>query len=130
MKKVIMAITGIFLALTFSACEGSLSAVKEISTTVADVTFEGQAERSAKNYLSMMPFSRSGLIEQLEFEGYSSSESALAVDSLNVDYNEQAYRAAKNYLIMMPFSSLELIEQLEFEGYTQSQAISGVSRLG
>ena len=130
MKKVITVITGIFLALSLSACGGSYSAIEEISTTVADVTFEGQAERAAKNYLSMMPFSRSGLIEQLEFEGYSSSEATVAVDSLSIDYNEQAYRAAKNYLLMMPFSSLELVEQLEFEGYTQSQAIAGVSRIG
>jgi len=130
MKKVILSVfAGLFLIATLSSCESSDTA-KKVNNAIAEVTFEGQAERAAKNYLSMLPFSRQGLIKQLEFEGYSSSEAANAVDSLNIDYNEQAYRAAKNYLSMMPFSERELIQQLEFEGYTTAQAIAGVSRIG
>jgi hypothetical protein len=129
MKKVLIPITAGLLALTLSACEVEESSQKVI-TKVAEVTFEGQAERSAQHYISMMPFSRIGLIEQLQYEGYSVSEATLAVDSLNINYNEQAYKSAVNYLQMMPFSRSELIDQLLYEGYTQAQATSAVSRIG
>lgn len=131
MKKVTLSVfAGLFLIATLSACESGTTTATKVSNAISEVTFEGQAERAANNYLSMMPFSRKGLIEQLQYEGYSLSESTSAVDSLNIDYNEQAYRAAKNYLLMMPFSESELIDQLEYEGYTTAQAIAGVSRIG
>lgn len=37
-----------------------------------------QAVRSAKQYMSLMAFSRSGLIKQLEFDGYTSDQAAYA----------------------------------------------------
>ncbi len=38
-----------------------------------------EAARSARNYLVLMAFSRSGLIEQLRFEGYSREQAAYGV---------------------------------------------------
>ncbi|MGH2729937.1 MAG: Ltp family lipoprotein [Actinomycetota bacterium] len=83
---------------------------------------------SAESYLSMSGFSRSGLIGQLEFEGYSTKNAAFAVDHLNVDWNEQAARSAESYLSMSGFSRSGLIEQLEFEGYTHQQAEYGADK--
>lgn len=83
---------------------------------------------SAKNYLAVMPFSHAGLIEQLEFEGYTYSEAKYAADNCGANWNEQAAKSAQNYLDLMPFSRSELIEQLEFEGYTHSQAVYGVDK--
>jgi hypothetical protein len=83
---------------------------------------------SAEDYLSMSGFSRSGLIEQLEFEGYSTKDASFAVDRLNVDWNEQAARSAKDYLSMSGFSRSGLIEQLVFEGYTRQQAEYGADK--
>ena len=88
------------------------------------------AIEAAENYLRVAPFSESGLIAQLEYEGYSNSDARAAVGSLNVDWDEQAAKAARNYLDLMPFSRSELIDQLEFEGYTSSQAAYGASRAG
>lgn len=88
------------------------------------------ALKSAKNYLSMMPFSYSGLIEQLEFEQYSNEDAVYAADNCGADWNEQAVKSAKNYLDMMPFSKDELIEQLQFEGFTYEQAVYGVEQNG
>ena len=88
------------------------------------------AIESAQNYLSTQAFSESGLIEQLEFEGYSKDDASFAVSHIEVDWNEQAARSAANYLDTMPFSRSGLIEQLEFEGYTHSQAIYGVDQTG
>ena len=39
-----------------------------------------QAVKAAKNYLDIMAFSRSGLIEQLEFEGYTHDQAVYGVD--------------------------------------------------
>lgn len=86
------------------------------------------ALQSAENYLSIMPFSHAGLVEQLEFEGYSSKEAAYAADNCGADWYEQAAWCAKNYLDIMPFSRSGLIEQLEFDGYTYEQAVYGVDK--
>ncbi len=84
------------------------------------------ALQSAKNYLSVMPFSYKGLIEQLEYEGYSNSEATYAADNCGADWYEQAEKCAANYLDTMPFSRSDLIAQLEYEGFTHSQAVHGV----
>lgn len=87
------------------------------------------ALQAAENYLSIMPFSYIGLVEQLEFEGYSSKEATYAADNCGADWFEQAAWSAKNYLEIMPFSRSGLIEQLEFEGYTYDQAVYGVDKV-
>ena len=88
------------------------------------------AVRSAQNYLSIMAFSRSGLIEQLTFEGYPTKDAEYAVDKVNPDWLEQAAKSAQNYLSMMAFSRSSLIEQLIYDGFTKQQAEYGVSAVG
>jgi len=88
------------------------------------------AIESAESYLSFSAFSRSGLIDQLEFEGYSNSDATYAVDSLDVNWNEQAAKSAESYLELSSFSRSGLIDQLVFEGFTRSQAEYGVSAVG
>ena len=77
-----------------------------------------------------MAFSRKGLIEQLEFEGFSKAAATVAVDSIVVDWNEQAAKKAESYLDVMSFSRKGLISQLKFEGFTQKQAEYGVEAVG
>ena len=86
------------------------------------------ALKSAKNYLSVMPFSYSGLVEQLEYEGYSPAEAAYAADNCGADWYEQAVKSAKQYLEVMSFSRSGLIDQLEYEGFTYDQAAYGVDK--
>jgi hypothetical protein len=90
---------------------------------------EENAVRSAESYLSFSAFSRSGLIDQLEFEGYTNAEATLAVDYLDGDWNEQAALSAESYLDFAAFSESGLIDQLEFEGFTSDQATSGVNSI-
>lgn len=99
---------------------------EQSSLTVA----QQNAVRSAENYISFTAFSRTGLIEQLVFEDYSTEDATVAVDSLDIDYNEQAAKAAQNYLDMTGFSRGGLIEQLMFEGYTAEQAAYGADQVG
>jgi hypothetical protein len=91
---------------------------------------EKNAAKSASNYLDIMPFSYSGLVKQLEFEGYTQEEAVYGVDKCDADWNEQAAKSASNYLDIMPFSRTELISQLEFEGFTRQQAEYGVQAVG
>ena len=66
---------------------------------------ERNALGSTKQYLSVMGFSYSGLMKQLEaFDRYSHEEAKYAVENCGADWNEQAVRSAKNYLSVMPFS--------------------------
>lgn len=88
------------------------------------------AVRQADSYLSFMAFSRSGLIEQLEFEDYSTEDATFAVDHIEVDWDEQAALKAESYLDTMSFSRQGLIDQLLFEGFSQGQAEYGVAAVG
>ena len=93
-------------------------------------TVQKNALKSAKNYLSLMGFSKSGLIKQLEFDGYSSEDATYAAENCNANWNEQAAKSAKNYLDTMPFSKSELIHQLEFDGYSKEEAEYGAQAAG
>jgi hypothetical protein len=77
-----------------------------------------------------MAFSRTGLIEQLVFEGFSSEASRSAVTDLDVDWYQQAALKAVQYLNSMGFSRKGLIEQLMFEGFTREEAIYGTNDAG
>lgn len=88
------------------------------------------ALRSAKSYLNTMPFSYTGLIQQLEYEKYSHDEAVYAADNCGADWNEQAAKSAKSYLKTMPFSRDGLIDQLQYEGFTYDQAVYGVDKTG
>ena len=90
---------------------------------------EKNALKKALQYLDYTAFSYSGLIEQLEFEGFTHSEAAYGADYCGADWNEQAAKKAKQYLDYSPFSRSELIDQLIFEGFTRQQAEYGVSKV-
>jgi hypothetical protein len=76
------------------------------------------AMRKALSYIDFSGFSRKGLIEQLEFEGFTKDESQFAVDNIAINWDEQCIRKAQQYLNSMAFSRTGLIEQLVFEGFS------------
>ena len=91
---------------------------------------QANAREKAKSYLDFQAFSRKGLNEQLQFEGFSKDDAAYGVDALNVDWDQQAALKAKSYLDFQAFSRKGLIEQLKFEGFTTEQATYGVNANG
>lgn len=91
---------------------------------------ELNALEKALSYLNYTSFSRSGLIDQLEYEGFSTEEATYGVDNCGADWNEQAAKKAQSYLDYSSFSRQGLIDQLVFEGFTQEQAEYGVSAVG
>lgn len=91
---------------------------------------QSNAVRAAESYLRFTAFSRTGLIEQLEYEGFSTEDSTFATDHVNPDWNLQAAESAQNYLDFTSFSRQGLIDQLIFEGFTPEQAEYGVTAVG
>ena len=115
-------------AQTTTPTQTTTPAVEEKSdeTTIG----EKNALKKALSYLDYMAFSYSGLIKQLEYEGYSHEEAVYGVDNCGADWNKQAALKAKSYLDYMAFSREGLIEQLEYEGFTKEQAEYGVQAVG
>ena len=96
----------------------------------APTVSQQNAVKTAESYLSHSSFSRSGLIGQLEYEGFSKDDATYGVDSITVNWDEQAAKTAESYLSHSSFSRKGLIDQLKYEGFTQSQAEYGVSQVG
>ena len=72
----------------------------ETSTPAIGVDFVGEqplspvshqnAVAKAEDYLDYTAFSRQGLIDQLEYDDFSTEDATFAVDNIIVDWNEQA----------------------------------------
>ncbi len=91
---------------------------------------ERNALDKARQYLGIMPFSHAGLIEQLEYDGYSNEEATYGADNCGADWYEQALKKSQDYLDLMPFSYSGLIKQLGHEGYTDEEAVYGANNCG
>ncbi len=115
---------------TSSSSSTTTPSTSSNASTPSPTTGEKNALGSAREYLSFSAFSYTGLIKQLEYEGYSTEEATYAADNCNANWNEQAAKSAKEYLDMSSFSRQELINQLIYEGYTQEQAEYGVTQNG
>ena len=83
---------------------------------------EKNALRKAGQYLDIMSFSYTGLIKQLEYDGFSTEDATYAADNCGADWNEQAAKKAEQYLDLMAFSRDGLIKPLEYDGFTLLRA--------
>lgn len=145
--KTLIAITALALSLTTTTVAGASQAVQSVSagagsimsvssTPVLSVNLYTNkvaltnAKRMAKQYIAYSAFSRTGLIEQLVFEGFTNSISTKAVDSLKINWNKQAAKMAQDYMDYSAFSRQGLLDQLIFEGFSQSQAMAGLKAVG
>lgn len=105
------------------------AALTYVSTSVAAPTSDrSQATSMAKSYLRSQGFSKSGLVEQLEYEGFPHSAAVYGATHAGANWLTQAVLVAKSYLRSQSFSRSGLTEQLEYEGFTHYQAAYGVSR--
>lgn len=85
---------------------------------------------SAKGYLDYAGFSRSGLISQLEYEGFSTEEATFGADNAGADWNEEAAESAQTYLDYSAFSRQGLYDQLAYEGFQASEIDYGLAAVG
>ena len=84
----------------------------------------------ANDYLAFTSFSKSGLKDQLEFEGFSKESIDYAIENVSVDWKEQAAKKAEDYLKLSSFSKQGLKDQLEFEGFTNEEVSYGLEAVG
>ena len=91
---------------------------------------QAAALSKARDYLDFTAFSHSGLIDQLEYEGFTTEDATWAADNCGADWMEQASLCAQNYLDFSDFTRQGLIDQLLYEGFTQEQAEYGVTQVG
>lgn len=103
---------------------------EQTQTGSAPTLGQQNALRKAQDYIDAMDFSYTGLIKQLEYEGYSHNEAVYGADNCNADWKEEAAGKAKDYMDTMAFSRQGLIDQLLYEGYTQEQAEYGAFSVG
>jgi len=149
MKKLVL-VTVLCLTTSLFGCGGSTSQQTDANTQQQEEVTSQQEETvdqqedsqipesisqvnariAAETYLSVMPFSHSKLVTQLEYEGYSNEDAIYAADNCSADWNEQAALSAQLYLDMTSFSRSGLLEQLEYEGYSAEQAEYGVQAVG
>ena len=96
------------------------------SVALTGTVSQRNAISRATSYLRSSAFSRSGLIGQLQYEGFSIDDATYGVDALNTNWNAQAVKKATSYLRSSSFSRSGLIDQLIFEGFSGSESIYGV----
>lgn len=85
---------------------------------------------TAKDYLDYSGFSRTGLIGQLEYEGFTTEESTFGVDNAGADWNAEAAQTAKDYMDYSSFSRQGLYDQLEYEGFLPAEIEFGLAAVG
>ena len=84
----------------------------------------------AQSYLNSSAFSYTGLIDQLEYSGFSESEAKYGADNCGANWKEQALKKAKSYLDSSAFSYSGLVDQLVYNGFTEEEAKYGVDNCG
>jgi hypothetical protein len=126
-------------ALTALAAAGVLTALLFGSVTAAQarpISAHGtpisraNAVRSAKEYLRFQAFSLKGLVRQLKYEGFSTSDATYGASTSGANWMKQAVRSAKQYLRLQAFSRSGMVAQLKYEGFTSAQALHGAIAVG
>lgn len=105
---------------------------KDDETSYSSTATYGQknALEKARDYLEVSAFSYTGLIDQLEYVGYSHSEATYGADHCGADWKEQALKKANSYLDYSNFSYSGLVDQLEYVGFSNEEAVYAVDRCG
>lgn len=90
---------------------------------------QANAREMANSYLQSAAFSLTGLVEQLEYEGFSNEDATYGAEATKADWKEQALLSAESYLRSAAFSQSGLKGQLVYEGFTDEEAEYGSSNV-
>ena len=88
------------------------------------------ALKKAKSYISFSGFSRTGLLKQLAYEGFTEAECIYGADNCGADWNAECLEKAKSYISFSGFSRTGLLKQLAYEGFTEAECIYGADNCG
>jgi Host cell surface-exposed lipoprotein len=100
------------------------------TATAGTPVSRANAVRVAHEYLQTQGFSLKGLIGQLKYEGFSTSDARYGASHSGANWSRQAAKVAREYLRDQGFSRSGLVGQLQYEGFTRSQALYGVRAAG
>ena len=109
-----------------AAAEAAAKAKALAAATVS----QKNALSKAKQYLAYTAFSHDGLIDQLEYEQFSTADATYGADNCGADWYAQAAAKAKSYMGYSSFSRGGLIDQLEYDKFTPDQAAHGADSVG
>lgn len=139
MKKMLILLLSLVLLITVAGC-GSDEAPKETAKDTDKPVERVKEEKGtkaqqnavgkAKEYISIMAFSKDGLVKQLEFDKFETADAEYAVENITVDWKEQAVKKGEDYLDIMSHSRQGLIDQLKFDGFTDEEATYAVDEIG
>ncbi|GIE45323.1 Ltp family lipoprotein [Actinoplanes lobatus] len=135
-RKILVTVSTAFIALGLVGSPAAAQAATPHATAAVSYSAakesvaQKNAARMAASYLKYSAFSRSGLIEQLKYEGFSTKLATYGVDAQHANWKKQAAKMAKSYLKYSAFSRQGLIDQLKYEGFTTAQATYGVNQAG
>lgn len=88
------------------------------------------AIEEAQSYLNYSGFSRTGLIGQLEYEGFSTEDATFGADNAGADWNAECAESAQSYLDYSSFSREGLADQLAYEGFLPAEIEFGLAAVG
>lgn len=118
--------------ITSSASESKTESKVESSKSASENDVPTQYQEvldEAKSFIEFGEYSYSGLIEILEFVGYSNDEAEFAALNCNADWNNEAVQCAESYLDFKNMTKDELYGQLEYEGFTKEQISYALSKV-
>ncbi|MEV4667800.1 Ltp family lipoprotein [Microbacterium sp. LWO12-1.2] len=84
----------------------------------------------AQDYLDYSGFSRTGLIGQLEYEGFSTADATFGTDNAGADWTAEAAEKAADYLAYSSFSRQSLYDQLAYEGFLDAEIVYALGQVG
>ncbi|MDO4615256.1 MAG: Ltp family lipoprotein [Lachnospiraceae bacterium] len=122
-------ITALISSLTGSTVGTTTTTTQDPTTGESSGTNE-EALAEAKEYLAFTSFSYDGLVDMLEYLGYSTEAATYAADNCGADWNEQALLSANSFLSYSGYSYSGLIEMLEYDGFTTEQATYAADNCG
>ena len=113
-----------------AAADAAAKAKAAADAAAAVTVSQKNALNKAKDYLSYTAFSHDGLVDQLVYEQFSTTDAAYGADNVGANWNEQAAKKAKSYMSYSSFSRGSLIDQLEYDKFTPDQATYGANAVG
>ena len=105
---------------------------EERNTSTGEALNRDKAMESAEKHLNAEneAYSRNGLIDKLQSEGFSNTDATYAADNSNADWEEQALKSAEHHMQNETHSYNDLISVLENEKFTNDEAVYGADFCG
>jgi len=105
--------------------------VLEVPALAATIGEENALKCAEKYLRNIGGYSYQGMIDQMEYEGFTNEEATYAADNCGADWYEQSVKCAEKYLRNIGgYSYQGMIDQMEYEGFTNEEATYAADNCG